>query len=390
LPPASFKPSSKLAVALVVTLDTKAEEAGFLVRALEQRGLGVTVVDIGLGAEGVIWRGERKLARMAEVTSRASAELAAMVAAGVSAVVGMGGGTGGEMVLALMQNQPIDLPQVLVTTLPFDPRSALASAGIILVPTLADIAGLNHTLRQTLERTATIVAALAAQAASASVPTPQAGVAITVLGATQGAADGIAAGLRSAGHEPTLFHANGYGGAAYARMASEGRFSALVDATPHELTRIMLGGAHVAMPERFNIAVERAMPVLLLPGALNFIGLGAVKDVPSELLKRPHYAHSTHFTHVKVSPEEMALLARALAAALAPSTAPVVVLVPMGGFSHQDAPGGVLEDEALRRVFLETMNALLGPGMVLKALDSHINHPATAAHALAELAEFHI
>jgi uncharacterized protein (UPF0261 family) len=211
------------------------------------------------------------------------------------------------------------------------------------------------------------------------------GVALTALGATQGAADGISAGLRQAGLECTLFHANGFGGAAYARMAAEGRFRALIDATPHELTRIMLGGAHVAMPTRFSIAAERAMPVVLLPGALNFIGLGALQEISAEMRERPHYAHSSHFTHVKVTSDEMAALARALAAALSPATAPAAVLVPMGGFSHQDAPGGAIEDEGLRRVFLEVMSAALRPGIRLKALDSHINHPATAAHALAEL-----
>jgi uncharacterized protein (UPF0261 family) len=377
-------------VALIATLDTKAAEAAFLARALERCGLGVALVDISLGAEGAVWQGERKLAGMAQVTTRATGDLAALVAGGAAAVIGLGGGTGGEMALALMQNQPMDLPQVMVTTLPFDPRPALASAGIILVPTLADIAGLNHALRQTLGRAAAMVAALVAEAGAERPVASSTGVALTALGATQGVADGIAAGLRDAGHEPTLFHANGYGGAAYVRMASEGRFRALVDATPHELTRLMLGGAHVAMPERFSIAVARAMPVLLLPGALNFIGLGALRDVPADLLGRPHYAHSGHFTHVKVTHDEMAALARALAAALMPAAAPVAVLVPMGGFSHQDAPGGAIEDEALRRVFLEAMQASLRPGISLKVLDSHINHPATAASALAELAAFNL
>lgn len=375
-------------VVLVATLDTKAEEAGFLAGALARRGLKVAMLDIGLGANGATWPGEHKLGRMAEVTARAAGELAPLVAAGAAAVVAIGGGTGGEMALALMQDLPIDLPLVLVTTLPFDPRPALASAGIILVPTLADIAGLNHGLRQTLERAAAMVAALAQQAPpiDAAHPPAAGGVALTALGATQGAADGILAGLRGAAQECTVFHANGYGGAAYVRMAAQGRFRALIDATPHELTRIMLGGAHVAMPARFSIAVARGMPVILLPGALNFIGMGALREVPAHLLERPHYAHSGQFTHVKVTPQEMAMLARALAANLADATQPALVLVPMGGFSHQDAPGGAIEDVALRQVFLETMQAALPPGIPVQALASHINHPDTAARVLAECA----
>jgi uncharacterized protein (UPF0261 family) len=375
-------------VALVATLETKAEEAAFLAHALERRGLRVTVVDISLGAAGVVWPGARKLAAMAEVTARAARDLAVLLADGARGIIAIGGGTGGEMALALMRDQPIRLPQLLVTTLPFDPRAALASASVILVPSLADIAGLNGSLRLTLDRAASAMAALAtAPEPDASAAAPP-GVAVTVLGATQGLADGIAAGIRRSGREPTLFHANGFGGAAYARMVGEGHFRAVIDATPHELTRIMLGGAHVPMPTRFSIAVEHALPLIVLPGALNFIGLGALSDVPSDLLRRPHYAHSSLFTHVKVTADEMAALAHALAAALAPATAPVTVLAPMGGFSHLDAPGGAIEDEALRRVFRDTMAAALPPGVALKALDSHINHPATVAAVLAELASF--
>jgi uncharacterized protein (UPF0261 family) len=54
------------------------------------------------------------------------------------------------------------------------------------------------------------------------------------------------------------------------------------------------------------------------------------------------------------------------------------VVAPMGGFSHQDAPGGAIENAALRRVFLEAMRARLRADIPVHAIDAHINHPDTA------------
>jgi uncharacterized protein (UPF0261 family) len=56
-------------------------------------------------------------------------------------VVGLGGGTGGEIILRAMHALPFDFPKILITTLPFDPRAALADNAITLVPTLVDVAG---------------------------------------------------------------------------------------------------------------------------------------------------------------------------------------------------------------------------------------------------------
>jgi uncharacterized protein (UPF0261 family) len=47
-------------------------------------------------------------------------------------------------------------------------------------------------------------------------------VGVTALGATGGAAEALVSGLRDLGEETTVFHANGYGGAAFARFAGAG------------------------------------------------------------------------------------------------------------------------------------------------------------------------
>jgi len=168
-----------------------------------------------------------------------------------------------------------------------------------------------------------------------------------------------------------VFHANGFGGAAYSRFAEQGAFDSVIDLTPHELTRLYLTGAHVPMPGRFSAAGGAVRVVL--PGAMNFIGLGALDTLPDAYRSRPHYAHSGFFTHVKVTSEEMRLLAARLAAHLNALEGPSAVLVPMGGFSHQDRPGGAIEDPSLRAVCLETLRGALTSQTSVQALDGHIS-----------------
>ena len=210
--------------------------------------------------------------------------------AGIGAVVGLGGGTGGEIILRVMHALPFDFPKVLITTLPFDPRPALADNSIILVPTLVDIAGLNPTLRQVFAASAGMIAGLA-QAPAPHIAA-QKTVGLTALGATGGAAEALVAGFREIGEESTVFHANGYGGAAFARFAEAGAFKAIVDMTVHELNRWLFAGAYVDMPTRFTAAGD--LPRVVLPGGLNFLGLGALDTVPQRAARAP--ALSTHRT----------------------------------------------------------------------------------------------
>jgi len=154
------------------------------------------------------------------------------------------------------------------------------------------------------------------------------------------------------------------------RFARADAFDAIVDLTPHELTRIHVAGVHVDMPDRFQAGSN--LPRIVLPGAMNFIGLGQKNLMPEHFLKRPHYEHSSLFTHVKLTPEEMILVSTKLAEKLNVLTGPCAVILPMGGFSHHDMPGGAIEDPDLREVCRETLVAELNPKIPVTTLDAHL------------------
>lgn len=366
-------------VLLIGTFETKQAELAYLADALARNGLTVEAVDVSLGSGGVVFSGAKKLARMAERAEAAAAKIAARCD-DCYVALGVGGGTGGEIVLAALKGLPAAYPKLLITTMAFDPRAALADTAITLIPTLCDIEGLNPSLRQVFENSAAMVAGLYRAQIAPRSDAPA--IAVTTLGATGRAGAEVTRLLTDTGFEATVFHANGYGGAAFARFVGEGHAAGVIDLNVHELGRLRLAGAHVPMPTRFSCA--DALPRVVLPGGLNFIGLGEVETLSEDHRARPFYRHSGQFTHVKLTQTEMVDQAEALAEALNQATAPCHVLIPMGGLSHEDRPGGAIEDPVLREITATTLEAAARAFTVTR-LPHHINTTETATAAVQAL-----
>tara|TARA_B100000497_G_scaffold127728_1_gene170613 strand:+ start:4485 stop:5645 length:1161 start_codon:yes stop_codon:yes gene_type:complete len=375
-------------VLVLATMATKAEEANFLLTQLKVSGVTAKIVDISLDSGGQLLDGVEKCIAMSQAALKAMNEITVARANGTEVIVGIGGGTGGEIVLQIMHDLPVTFPKVLCTTLPFDPRFAVADNSIILVPTLADISGLNGMLREALENTALMTAGLCNKARKGGLIDIAPSVGITSLGATDGAIKPLINALRGQGRESTVFHSNGFGGAAFARFARLGAFDAIVDLAPHELTRIHLAGVHVDMPERFSAGGR--LPRIVLPGAMNFIGLGEKSLVQRHYLERPHYEHSALFTHVKITADEMALISVQLAAALNANAGPAAVIIPMGGFSHQDRLGGIIEDPVLREVCADTLGSELKSSIPVIKLDAHLFAPIVTEQIINTLADLSV
>ena len=372
-------------VVVLATMATKSAEADFLIAQLGALDIKAQIIDISLTSGGRVLDGAEKCHAMERAAHEGLDAVRAAAAQNAEVVGAVGGGTGGEIALQILRGLPITFPKILVTTLPFDPRLAVADNSIILVPTLVDLAGLNTMLRECLENTALITAGLCRKTRKGELTDVAKSVGITGLGATDGAITHLIKAFAAQGRETTVFHANGYGGAAFARFAAQDAFDAIIDLTPHELTRLHVAGVHAAMPDRFTAGGH--LPRVVLPGALNFIGLGHRALVPGHYLERPHYEHSGLFTHVKITTDEMIAVSTILAGHLNALSGPCRVILPMGGFSHQDCEGGPIEDPALRRVCRDTLMAGLNDNIAVTTLDAHISDPVVTREIGAALTE---
>ena len=83
----------------------------------------------------------------------------------------------------------------------------------------------------------------------------------------------------------------------------------------------------------------------------------------------------------------MAMLAAKLADALNALAGRCAVLVPMGGFSHHDRPGGAIEDPELREVCAEVLIAKLNDTISVTRLDAHLFAPQVTEAIIAKLTE---
>ena len=365
----------------LTTLETKARASAYFHQQLEQLGLSWLSLDTSLRCSEQL-SGAAKLAAMQQRSLEVGAQAAAAVTAGAQVVVGLGGGTGGQIALDVLRQLPVELPKVLISSLAFDLRDHLAANFIVVVPCLCDFSGRNHLLDQALERGAHITQALGARISNNQPVAPSVG--ISELGVTSPGVQALRSVLQEYGHDSTIFHANGYGGAALAYCADQGHLSALVDYTPHEITRILITGAHAPMPRRFSAAIDQRLPIVICPGALNFLGLGTLDSLSPEHRARPHYQHSPSFTHVAISIDEMRMCVRALLEYLRPSPRPITLLVPMGGFSSEDREGGALENPDLRAALLECAQAAKPRNLRIHPKPNlHINHP-TFAHTCSQ------
>jgi uncharacterized protein (UPF0261 family) len=364
-------------VALLATVETKPKETSFLKDALRAEGLDVRIIDLSLYSGSSVLDGASKLARMDDAGKRAIRELAALNNDLVG-VIAIGGGTGGNIALTALKAMPLGMPSILVTTLPFDPRAPLADSAITIIPTLVDIAGLNGSLRQCLRRSAAMLAAMT----RVPIEPPHSSIAITALGITQVGVDALLHEIAIAGREATVFHSNGYGGSALARFAQDQGFEGVIDFTPHELTRTEIAGTHGDLSARFSST--SALPRVILPGGLNFLGLGALNELSVELRSRPHYQHSPMFTHVQLVPDEMRQIAETLAFNLNLSSGVTQVLLPMGGFSSEDRSDGAIESIELREITAEILESNAAHYSTQR-IPHHINAPETAKAAFSAL-----
>src|SRR5919197_5469016 len=213
-------------ILLLATLDTKAEEAAYLVRAIRSRGHEVTVVDLSLRSgtaspadisrEEVARSAETTLEELAalpradamEVVARGAASLVGRLVAdgSVQAAVGIGGGTGTWLANEILAALPHGFPKLIVSTL----TGRDASRDITVMPSVVDIAGLNRLLTPVLANAAAAVCGMSEGVEVEELP-ERPMVALTMFGVTTEGAMHVRRFLAEAGCEVVVFHANGAG-----------------------------------------------------------------------------------------------------------------------------------------------------------------------------------
>ena len=396
------------AIALIGTLDTKGEEFSFLRDRIQKAGLGTITIDVGVLGAPLF---EPDISQ-AEVAAAANEDLAVLqserdrgrsvtaMALGatvmirrlfeqqsIHGVASLGGSAGTTIATAAMRALPFGFPKLMVSTVASgETKPYVGTRDICMMPSVVDIAGLNHVSRRILGNAAAAICGMVASEPPSAVGEKPA-IAATMFGVTTPCVTIARRMLEEQGYEVLVFHATGVGGSAMERLIEDGAFRAVLDITTTELADELVGGVMSAGPHRLEAAGRKGIPQLVCPGAIDMVNFGPLESVPAKFRNRNLYRHNPSVTLMRTTPEECAEIGRITAVKLNRANAPVTVLIPLQGVSAIDKSGGPFCSQAALDAYRGALKEDLDPTIRLIELDAHINDDAfarTAAELLME------
>ncbi len=386
------------------TLDTKGPEIQFAKDLIIGKGYRSLIIDCGMLGEPLFTPDITR----DELAAAAGTDLAALRAApkndailtmqkGIEIVVGrlhaagqiagilsLGGGQGTVMATAIMQSLPFGFPKVMVSTVANGQQAFgpfMGHKDIAIIHSVADILGLNTITRTVIAKGVGAMIGMAEIATSFAQESKPA-IAITSAGVTTPCVMRIRELLEAKGYEIIAFHCNGIGARAMEELAAEGKIRGIIDLSPHDIADNLYGGIFPSDDHRLELPCANAVPMVFVPGGLDFILFGAIDKVPPAMLKRRYVKHNPLHTHVRANYQEMEHMGLEVAAKLVANDAPVSILVPTKGFTQLNKEGKPMYEPESDPGFLAGVRAALAkkPGhhITLKEYPHHINDPQFA------------
>ncbi len=387
-------------VLLVATFDTKEEEALFLKKRIEARGVRVLVMDTGILSPPHV----RVDVHQDEIARRGGISLQEAVSSGdkgkcilnmirgaeivcrelydqgrFQGVVGIGGAQGTDIGCAAMRSLPVGVPRLMVSTVAsgratFGPY--VGTKDITLMHSVADMQGLNFLTKRILENAAGAICGMVQGLDQDVAKLEGIPVALSMLGTTTPGALRCKTLLESRGFEVVTFHQNGTGGIAMEDMIREGAFRGVLDLNLHEIGDRFVGGLHGAIREdRLEAAGEAAIPQVVAPGSINYVVLGPLDGLSPEWRARKLIVHNPNLTLVRLTPEELREVGKKVGEKLNRAKGPVQVFIPLKGFSYPDRKGLPHWEPEGNQVFIDSFKATLRSSIPVTELDAHINDP---------------
>jgi len=396
----------KKTIALLVTLDTKDQEAGFLKEQIEARGHEAFLLDIGIiGVAGI----EADLSR-AEVVAAGGGSLEELlkdptrekanpfVVKGcisvlnqkiakneLHAVLGLGGTQGTSTCCDIMQALPYGFPKIMVSTMASgDTAGFVGIKDITMMFSVSDILKLNPFTRKVLANAAAAACGMAeveTQFIMEKSDKPLIGMSnLGVL--TSGSMEAIKY-IEAAGYEVIVFHAVGSGGRAMEQMMKEGIIGAVFDYAMGEIADDVWSVLRAGGPERLTVAGKLGLPQVLCPGGAEHLGiLVPPNEVPEQYKDHKKVFHSPVVFVPRLNVEEIQRVADDICQRLQHTKDKAYFMIPKGGVGRYSYAGGVLEDKESDEAFFKRLKEGLPENIIVVERDTYAEDPAFVKEAV--------
>ena len=383
-------------IAVLGTLDSKGVEHAFVAELIRGRGHRTLLIDVGSGDAPVVTpditreevaaaagldlapliakrdRGECVVA----MSQAAPVLLAKLVAEGkIDGVISLGGGGGTAIGTAAMRSLPLGFPKLMVSTLASgNVAHYLGIKDIVMMPSIADVAGLNRLSRVIFSRAAGAICGMVEAIIETASAKPL--VVASMFGNTTACITEAKRILEQEGYEVLVFAATGAGGRAMETLIESGMVSGVLDLTTTEWADELVGGTLNAGPERMDAAAKAGVPVVIAPGCLDMVNFGERASVPEKFAGRNFYIHNPQVTLMRTTPDECAELGRILAEKANASTAPAAIMIPRKAISVISATGQPFHDPVADEALFSAIHA--NSRQPVEDFDLEINDPAFA------------
>jgi len=377
------------------TFDTKARELFFLRQCLERLGLRVVTVDLSTSGrpspasvhprevarhhpqgEAAVFSGDRGSA----VTAMAAAfEQFVQTRRDLGGLISAGGSGGTSLATPAMRALPIGVPKVMVSTMASgDTRPYVGPSDICMMYSVTDVQGINRISERVLANAAHALAGMITHP-PASEPAGKPAIGLTMFGVTTPCVQAVTKRLGDR-YDCLVFHATGVGGQSMEKLAASGLLEGVIDVSTTEIADEIGGGVLSAGPGRLDVFARHALPYVGSCGALDMVNFGAWETVPERLRGRRLYRHNPSVTLMRTTADECRAIAEFLAGKLNAMRGPVRFLLPEGGLSAIDRPGGPFHDPEADRVLFDTLVQCFraGADRKLVRLPHHVNDEAFA------------
>jgi uncharacterized protein (UPF0261 family) len=389
-------------IALVGTLDTKGEEIEFLRSLILARGHEVLIADTGILGEPYLQAdiSRREIARnggedidtLREKGDEAFAQR--VMAAGlkesmlllvetrkIHGFLAIGGGQGSVIVAPTLKSLPFGFPKLLVSTkvTQAGARPFVGSRDVLILPPVADLAGINRLTRTILTNAAGAISGMVEVVEPEGEVKPL--VVMSMNGTITDCGLAVKASLERKGYEVLVFHTIGTGGEALEEYVKANEVIGVIELGLNEITNDLMGGLASSGPDRLTAAGNRGVPQVVVPGSADFINFLGPETVPPRYKRRKIHSHNPQATLIRTNVRDNSLLGRTIADKLNRSRGPVVILWPKKGLSTLDKEGKPFWDPEADRALLAALKKYLNPRIPVIESNAYIND-SEFAHAV--------
>jgi uncharacterized protein (UPF0261 family) len=395
-------------IAILGTLDSKADEHLFVADRIRERGHQVVLIDVGTGGEPKVKpdyskydvaaatgldldplmerhdRGECVVA----ISKAVPVFLAQLVEARkIDGVISLGGGGGTAIGTAAMRALPIGFPKLMVSTVASgNTAHYVGTKDIVMMPSIVDVSGLNRISRMIFTRAAGAICGMVEAQVDEEAGKPL--IVASMFGNTTTCVNRAKEVLEEAGYEVLVFHATGSGGKAMESLIESGMVSGVLDVTTTEWADEVVGATLSAGPTRMDAMTKAKVPAVVAAGCVDMANFGARETVPAQFEGRIFYIHNPQVTLMRTNAQECAEIGKIIAIKANANEAPVVIFNPLRAVSEINGEGQAFYDPAADKALFDAIRA--NATVEIIDLDETINSPVFAkacAEKLLELIE---